>query len=442
MAAFSTMDALSTLCTSVPDWNARLDELNAQIAQRQIELARLDEEQREGREEHPTARSLRNKGSTESLRPKDGNEHATATQDIEQSNSNPFDASPKPNPNGFAAEQPSCAAPQSPAAETTPRSTTPPKAPPGARFSRQSSQPTPPTHPRVAPVVLKKRKTESLASGESLAPKYRTRSMIIVYYDDTVQKAFEELVKFVSGSRNAMRKGKMAAKMAEMRRAAEMEVAADEDANGDDILAGSGAFLGAQKNVAIGKAGESLVPAAPDDEAGGFMMPKLRYVSTRNMGPTRDYSRADNFGSTLSVGFLRGYRRGGGDGSAPDIFDQLDKGLEWCQSQCEHAAHQFLRDGECSEEIENIKRKLFEVKETAEKEVERVKKEEADAPPTPVRSAASIRGKSRELKNVQMRRDLGTMKDLEVDDLTVDDEGIDDMEPPKLFFKRSRDVGV
>ena len=272
--------------------------------------------------------------------------------------------------------------------------------------------------------------------------------MIIVYYDSAVQTAFEELVKFVSGSRNAMRKGKMAAKMAEMRRAAELEVEADEESEGEqrnDMVTGSGTLLAAQKKVAVGKAGESLGPGVLDsDDAGDFSMPKLRYVSTRNMGPSRDYSRADNFGSTLSVGILRGYRRGVGDGSAPDIFDELDKGLEWCQSQCEHAAHQFLRDGECSQEIENIKRRLVEVKETAEKEVERLRKEEAEALPLkPVRQAFSEKGKSRELKSVQMRKDLGNMKDLEVDDMEVDeDEGVDNMEPPKLIFKRSRDVGV
>lgn len=240
-----------------------------------------------------------------------------------------------------------------------------------------------------------------------------------------------------------MRKGKMAAKMAEMRRAAELEVEADDEED-ENVATGSGSLLAAQKKVAVGKAGESLVPGgigAPDtDEGGDFSMPKLRYVSTRNMGPSRNYSRADNFGSTLSVGLLRGYRRGD-DGSAPDIFDELDKGLEWCQSQCEHAAHQFLRDGECSQEIENIKRKLAEVKGNAEKEVERLKKEEAEAPPKPVRQAVSEKGKSRELKSVQMRKDLGTMKALEVDDMEVDDdEGVDDMKPPKLIFKRSRDI--
>lgn len=274
-----------------------------------------------------------------------------------------------------------------------------------------------------------------------MAPKYRTRSMIIVYYDSAVQTAFEELVKFVSGSRNAMRKGKMAAKMAEMRRAAELEVEADEEA--EEQLTGGGTLMAAEKKVSVGKAGESLVPeAAQDSDDADMPMPKLRYVSTRNMGPSRDYSRADNIGSTLSVGLLRGYRRGG-DGSAPDIFDDLDKGLEWCQSQCEYAAHQFLRDGECSQEIENIKRKLAEVKDKAQKEVDRLKKEEAEAPLKPVRKAFSEKGKSRELKSVQMRKDLGSMKDLEVDDMEVDeDEGVDDMEPPKLIFKRSRDIGV
>lgn len=441
MAAYSTVDALSTLCTSVPDWNTRLDELNGQIALRQIELARLEEE----REERPTPRSLRNKGSTESLRPKDGNENSFPFEEADKITSNPPVESPKPMQNGFTSQRPRSSKAARAAAVTTP-SPSDPKAPPGAGLTRQSSQPTPPTHPRIAPAVLRKRKTESLASGESLAPKYRTRSMIIVYYDSAVQTAFEDLVKFVSGSRNAMRKGKMAAKMAEMRRAAELEVQADEDAEGEqlsDVVTGSGTLLAAQKKVAVGEAGEGLVPIAPDsDDAGEFSMPRLRYVSTRNMGPSRGFNRADNFGSTLSVGLLRGYRRGG-DGSAPDIFDELDKGLEWCQSQCEHAAHQFLRDGECSQEIENIKRKLLEVKGTAEKEVERLKNEEAEAPPIPVRKAVSEKGKSRELKSVQMRKDLGSMKDLEVDDMEVDDdEGIEDMEPPKLIFKRSRDVGV
>ena len=430
------MDALSALCTSVPSWNIKLDELNIQIAQRQIELARLDEDQHQGRESHPTARSLRNKGSTESLRPKDGNENLTSPN-IVQSNSNPFVESPEPMQNGLTAQQPDTPTTPPPAAvDTTPN------AAPVVGLTWQSLQPTTPTNSRIAPAVLRKRKTLSLASGESAAPKYRTRSMIIVYYDSTVQTAFEELVKFVSGSRNAMRKGKMAAKMAEMRRAAELEVAADE-ADEDDVMSGSWGLLAAQRTVAAGKAGDSLFPTGLGDDSADLTKPRLRYMSTGNTGPSRYYTRPDNFGSTLSVGLLRGYRRGGTDGSVPDIFDELDKGLEWCQSQCEHAAHQFLRDGECNQEIENIKRKLVEVREFAEKEVQRLKNEELNSPPKPVRNAVSAKGKSRELKSVQMRKDFGNMKDLEVDDLAVDeDEGIDDMDPPKLIFRRSRDIGV
>jgi hypothetical protein len=42
-----------------------------------------------------------------------------------------------------------------------------------------------------------------------------------------------------------------------------------------------------------------------------------------------------------------------------------------------------------------------------------------------------------------MRRELSSLKDLEVDDgMEVDDEGVDDLEPAKLVFKRSRDVAL
>ena len=439
MAAYSTIDALSTLCTSVPDWNKRLDELDGQIALRQIELARLEEER-------PTApRSIRNKGSTESLRPKDCNENNLPPEEANNLESRPAIESPKPIQDGSAARRPGSSAAVRAAAVVTPppsNNNSIPKASPGAALTRQSSQPTPPTHRRGAPPALRKRKTESLASGESVAPKYRTRSMIIVYYDSAVQTAFEELVKFVSGSRNAIRKGKMAAKMAEMRRAAELEVEADEEAE-DDVLTGSETLLAAQKRIVVGKAGESRIPVASElDNGPDFTVPKLRYLSTRDMGPSRSFARTGQMGSALSGGILRGRRRAG-DASTADIFDQLDKGLEWCQSQCEHAAHQFLREGMCSQEIENIKKKLDEVKETAEKEVERLKKEAAETSPKQVSKAIFEQGKSRELRSVQMRKELGTMKDLEVDDMEVDeDEGVDDMEPPKLIFKRSRDVGA
>jgi hypothetical protein len=435
MATFSILEALDTLCTSVPEWNNRLDELNGQIALRQIELARLTESER------PPTRSVKNKGSTESLRPKDGHEDVFLSNNPEKPEGiqlNPVDSA-NSNHNGFT--------PNSRSAGTPGRTRTPPKASsnphpsPGA-LMRQSSQPTP--LPRPAGTPLRKRKTESLASNESVAPKYRTRSMIIVYYDSAVQTAFEELVKFVSGSRNAMRKGKMAAKMAEMKRAAELELGDDdeegEDDGPDNLIACNRALNPAQKNVSISKKGESLVPGslavAEVDSDNDMAMPKLKFVSTRQMGPSRDtVTNKDHLGGTLSVGLLRGYRRAGGD--APDIFDELDKGLEWCQGQCEHAAHQFLRDGECGTEIANIKRKLEEVKQTAEKEAEKLKKQEAEKST----QKATKPTEERQLKTPVVRRELVSFKDLEVDDMEVDDGAVDDLESPKLIFKRSRDIG-
>jgi hypothetical protein len=284
--------------------------------------------------------------------------------------------------------------------------------------------------------------------------------MIIVYYDSAVQTAFEDLVKFVSGSRNAMRKGKMAAKMAEMRRAAELEVDADDDDDDDDddglgaMLKKNRSLLAAQENVASNGQGQSSTPgsigAAESDGREELALPKLKYVSTRQMGPLRDFShRAEVSGGGLSLGLLKGYRSAGMN-TKPDIFDELDKGLEWCQGQCEHAAHQFLRDGDCSTEIANIKRKLEEVRISAEKEMASIKVAEAMNPTPPRRSDLEEEGRGRVLKAPLMRKEVnvGLTKDLEVDDkIQVDDkmevdDNEDDMDlPPKLVFKRSRDVG-
>jgi hypothetical protein len=271
--------------------------------------------------------------------------------------------------------------------------------------------------------------------------------MIIVYYDSTVQTAFEELVKFVSVSRSAMRKGKMAAKMSEMQRAAEIEVEGDDDDN-------EGQFGDLFPDGVV--RGEPTLPATRvasknELEADDAEIPKLSFVSTRQMGPPRGYpTPAENISNTLnlgmSLGMMKGYRRNNG---APDIFDILDKGLEWCQGQCEHAAHQFLREGECTTEIDNIKKKLSEIKEAAEKGIEGIKQEEATLPKKiPVRGSVRMpeQIKIRGLRDVHVRRDFAPPKDrLEVDESAFmevdDDEGVDDLEPPALIFKRSRDLG-
>jgi len=279
--------------------------------------------------------------------------------------------------------------------------------------------------------------------------------MIIIYYDGAVQTAFEELVKFVSGSRNAMRKGKMAAKMAEMRRAAELEVDADDDDDDKDdggldvMLKNSRSLLAAQKQGSVNRGGQSTTPGniiASDSDGGeDLALPALNFASTRQMGQMRDFApRGGLSGGALSVGLLKGYRRAGMD-TIPDIFDELDKGLEWCQGQCEHAAHQFLREGDCSTEIANIKAKLEEVRISAEKESDRLNKAEAANPTLKLSPGLEAEGRGRVLKAPLMRKEvtMGPMKDLEVDDNMEVDDAEDELElPPKLIFKRSRDVGL
>ncbi|EKD21741.1 uncharacterized protein L3040_004964 [Drepanopeziza brunnea f. sp. 'multigermtubi'] len=442
---FSTLEALTTLCTSIPVWNARLDELNGHIALRQIELARLTENER------PSTRSLKNKGSTESLRLKDNHDSRVSAEVHDQPNDillNPL-GSPEPKQNEFSRPR----SPASPAAAracaTSPHSSGPGRSP--EALTRITSAPK--ALGRTSPAALRKRKTGSVASGESLAPRYRTRSMIIVYYDSAVQTAFEDLVKFVSGSRNSMRKGKMAAKMAEMQRAAELEIDDDDDDDDEDggcddfgngTTNGNGngngkILLAASKSALATKQGETLAVGADADNGPDMAMPKLNCVSTRQTGPSMGTPKAEKLNHMMSIGLMGGYRRGAGD--APDIFDELDKGLEWCQSQCEHAAHQFLREGDCSTEIQNIQQRLGDVKTTAENEVEKLKKEGAEVPkPRPNEGNGMTGMKTQKPSNTKIAA-LGDT--LEVDDMEADDDGDDDLgPPPKLVFKRSRDVGI
>jgi hypothetical protein len=171
MSNFSILDALDTLRTSIPQWNERLDELNGQIALRQIELARLEESER------PPTRSVKHKGSTESLRPKDGEENPFSSADpTDEIPMNPFET-PKSTPNGNRRTSSSIARGAA-AGPVLAKTTSNPRDSTGsiARHASQSKSPTQ-AHGRN---VLRKRKTESVASGESMAPKYRTRSMIIV----------------------------------------------------------------------------------------------------------------------------------------------------------------------------------------------------------------------------------------------------------------------
>ncbi len=435
-----TMDALDGVITSVPQWHTLLDNLNSQIALRQFELAEMDHCR-------PHTRSLKPKGSTESLlRPKESDNDPfpdDKNENMAGAHNDYLDPPTLTRDTSF----PEPETPTRPLANTSakaspPRvyhhSSSPGPAPLQRRPSGRLNSPNFPSKSTL-PTVLRKRKTESIASGGSQAPKYRTRSMIIVYYDSAVQHAFEELVKLISASRNAMRKGKMAARMADMKRMAELET--DTDSEDEAVPEPKDTPNGNEYAVTS----KPLVPTrkaleADDDNK----VLKLEFVSTRNMGPSRDSpltsaSRPDGNGHVLGIGrrpLFPGYR-GAGSPMTPDsfsnIFDELDSGLEWCQSMCENAAHQFLRDGNCNTEIAGIKRRLWEVKETAEREAAKVAAEEKKEKPKEEPIAEKTNDvkrldESRGMKSIQMRKPLTAIKSLESDKIEVD-EGYDDVLP-------------
>lgn len=394
------MDPLSSLVSNAPDWVKRLDELNGQVEQRQLDLANLAKLQ--GQKSGSPTRSIRNKGSTESLKPKDDGEAHPAIGAARD-----YPATPARQASQRRRQQQQQPAPSSPDSD--------PKSP--SSLERRTEEVAATAQRRARAVLRKKPKTESMVSAEGVIPTYRTRSMIIVYYDSFVQSFFEELVKFVSAQRNQMRKAKMAAKVAEIKRLAELEMPDDdeEEDDDDDLLQPGDALIAADPKI-----------STRSPSSNGVEDLKLRYMSTRLMGPAY---RSPNAGLVQMRGTLtdsgpsilnRGL--GGADDAPGDIYDELDRALEFVQGMCERAAHQFLRDGDCSEEVDKIKKRLDEAKETAAKEMERLEKENPNG------------GSKREPQNPRsyrpstMRRDhgaslppKGTMK------LEVDDEGIEDM---------------
>lgn len=149
--------------------------------------------------------------------------------------------------------------------------------------------------------------------------------MIIVYYDSYVQAFLNELVRFISTSRNLMRQAQMAAKVAHIKRMAEVEMADDGSNPGDDSSMSDG-------------------------------LPSLRYTSTRGLGPTSTSRHRQ----------------------PPDIFETLDKSLDFIQCTCEHGAHQFLKSADCENDIGKIQARMGELIRVSTKELERVQRKELE----------------------------------------------------------------
>ena len=160
-----------------------------------------------------------------------------------------------------------------------------------------------------------------LSAAASNHCRYRTKNMVIVFYDSDVQDAFEGLVKSIAAARNNLRKGKNTTnfklRMANM---------------------GAGPFgLDRSDNKMEGLAINPKGMGAP-------ALPRAR--------PGKQSA-----------------------GSELRCFVEADHDLEEAQSFCEKGAHQFLRDGDCFSEIEGTRKRFLNCKSIAQRELERLERE-------------------------------------------------------------------
>jgi hypothetical protein len=202
-----------------------------------------------------------------------------------------------------------------------------------AQIPFSPTEPAKQTTSDILRLAQRKRKTVSVLSGRQSGPsKYRTKTVAIIYYNGDVQKRFETLVKTISLCRNTIRKAKMSYKI--------------------DSLARRGS-----SGSESGSGGEGMTK--------GFGL--FTYKTTRKARLDKPRSK-----DVITA-----------------VFDELDALLEKTQTLCEQAAHQVLRDGDCSVEVSKAKEHLFAVKSTAsselpmlskqaEQEVERRRRSEED----------------------------------------------------------------
>lgn len=156
----------------------------------------------------------------------------------------------------------------------------------------------------------RKRKTASILSNATAPVKFRSRSMIIIYYDSRVQASFEHLVRNIGTGRNYIRKARMAARMEALSAGVD---------GGDSFKREIPSFRSIRRIAIPGASGGSTNGAQATDQA----------------------------------------------------LTEADEALERAQGFCERGAHQFLRDGECEEETEGTKDTFRDLLRISEKELAR-----------------------------------------------------------------------
>ena len=224
----------------------------------------------------------------------------------------------------------------------------------------------------------RKRKTFSACSGDMSGPsKYRSRALVVVYYDGDIQKSLTRIVQDFSSCRNDIRKSKMAAKVDMLSRSGSSSSGSDSSA-GEETLKGIGNFT--------------------------YKTTRLRLQDPSAMGKPEE----------------------------SEALDKVDGLLEKSQNLCEHAAHQVLRDGDCASEVSQVKKLLEEVKSSAELELPSLEKLAAKAEERQRRVDARQRlERSRQppqpadSEKIELLSRQPSSDPLEVDEIEVDDEDDD-----------------
>lgn len=404
------LEAIQNLVTYCPDWAKRVDELSGQIDQRQKDLAAAAERHNfEVSGERPrSSKSIKDRSSMESLKPKDDEDaHPGAGEPKSSAETNGVHKPERPSVSTDGITQDK----QASTANTSPTSSDRAKTHVAAIASanaRETLRKTEFDKKRVAVA-------ESMLTGDgAAASKYRSRSLVIVYYDSYLQSFFEELVKFVSASRNLMRKAKMAAKVAQIKRMAELEMP-DEDSGDEEEMELTANFVSRQQSsptlkpepegkkaddanktaaaydgtsdiemIDSGKVTEPVqltVDLTPEESSPTGMLSTSFTANessySRSNGATYNIATPTRIASPLRSSVLFS-SYGGSQHTQPDVFEELDKTLEIVQSLCERAAHQFLREGECAEDITKIIEKLTETKTISDGEMQKLLENDVD----------------------------------------------------------------
>ena len=174
----------------------------------------------------------------------------------------------------------------------------------------------------LAQARRKRKPGSSIRSGASGPQKFRSKHMVVVYYESYLQEKLESLVKSIGGARNELRKGKLARSVEQ---GLQLPSFGRHSENSYEIRSPA--------DFKLSKKQTPLLPLNPKSFA------------------------AENVHKDDKP------------------FTEADKELEQAQGLCETAAHQVLRDGDCVPEMNVVEKKLKVVLEIAKMAVKKFKEE-------------------------------------------------------------------